>query len=86
MVVPIGFTCENLETVYEIDLEYIRDLAEGIYDRVERVPCPDAHPDFVEVLADVVARNVESGEFKTANLKLRCPDCKFDICHHLGKC
>jgi protoheme ferro-lyase len=41
LVVPIGFTCENLETVYEIDIEYIKDLADNIYDRVERVPCPD---------------------------------------------
>jgi len=30
-MVPIGFTTENLETVYEIDIEYIQELAKGLY-------------------------------------------------------
>ena len=32
IMVPIGFTTENLETVYEIDLEYIRDIASKKYE------------------------------------------------------
>ena len=31
LMVPIGFTTENLETVYEIDIEYIQELAKGLY-------------------------------------------------------
>lgn len=83
-MVPMGFTTENLETVYEIDLEYIRDIAAKKYEQVERVDCPNAHSDFNAVLADVVYQNLHHGKYKTANLRLRCPGCKFSICNNLG--
>ena len=53
-VVPIAFTCEHLETLYELDI-LIRDIAlEAGITSYLRVPAPGVHLRFIRALADIV--------------------------------
>ncbi len=53
-VVPISFGCENLETLYDLDIEasqLAKELGITTYDRVS---APGAHPLFIGQLAELV--------------------------------
>jgi ferrochelatase len=53
IVVPISFTTEGIETLYEIDVEF-GALAERLGLRLHRARTVDEHPDFIAALADTV--------------------------------
>lgn len=51
--VPIGFVCDHLEILYDIDIEAKRRAAElGM--ALERTELPNASPEFIATLVDVV--------------------------------
>ncbi len=57
LIVPLGFACENLETLYEIDqlyLPYAKDL--GL--NVKRTPALNDNPIFIDLLAEMVLGSV----------------------------
>lgn len=62
VVVPISFVCENLETVYELDIELATLAGQcGITD-FRRVATPGCHPAFIAELARLVrATAAEAG-------------------------
>jgi ferrochelatase len=53
LVVPIGFVCDHVEVLYDIDIES-RQLAAAHGVRLERSESLNASPTFIEALADVV--------------------------------
>jgi ferrochelatase len=53
LLVPIGFTCEHVEVLYDVDVE-LRRLAEALAIRLERIEMPNDHPALVEGLARLV--------------------------------
>ena len=53
LVVPIGFVTDNLEILFDIDVE-VQELAKGLGMRLRRTEMPNASPAFIEALADVV--------------------------------
>jgi ferrochelatase len=59
--VPVSFVSEHSETLYEIDILY-RELAAEIglpdYRRVSTFNC---RPEFIEVLANLVEREISEG-------------------------
>ena len=55
LVVPIGFVCDHVEILYDIDIES-RQLAEVHGVRLERSESLNASPSFIAALADVVKR------------------------------
>jgi ferrochelatase len=68
LVVPISFVSEHIETLQEIDIEY-RELAEesGIHD-FRRVPALNTHPLFINGLADLVTRAIDSPNLKLSQV------------------
>ena len=62
--VPIGFVCDHLEVLYDIDVE-AKEKARSLGIRLERTALPNATPAFIRVLADVVthARLSASGSY-----------------------
>jgi ferrochelatase len=53
LVVPFGFTCDHLEVLYDVDVEaQAAARARGL--TLRRTPMPNAEPDHVSLLADVV--------------------------------
>ncbi len=53
IIAPIGFLCEHVETLYDLDIEFAAQAqARGI--TVHRVPTLGTHPKLIETLADLV--------------------------------
>jgi ferrochelatase len=73
VVLPVSFVCENLETLYDLDIE-LRELAQraGITD-FRRVPTPGTDPLFIKELAARV-RNVAANWLPSAALWKRVAD------------
>ena len=57
LIVPIGFVCDHVEILYDVDVEYQR-LARDLGVRLERTSSLNADPLLIEALADVVRRAV----------------------------
>ena len=53
VVAPIGFVCDHIEVVYDLDIE-TRQHADMLGLRFTRVPTVGIHPAFVEMIADLV--------------------------------
>ena len=53
--VPLGFTCDHLETLYDIDIVHRRH-AEGLRLTFERAESLNASPIFIKALADIVKK------------------------------
>lgn len=53
LIVPIGFVSDNLEILYDLDVE-ARELAEGLGLRLRRTEMLNADPAFIEALAEIV--------------------------------
>ncbi|MBD3882786.1 ferrochelatase [Phormidium tenue FACHB-886] len=68
LVVPISFVSEHIETLQEIDIEY-REVAEeaGIHN-FQRVPALNTHPTFINDLAELVLKAVNSPSLKLAEV------------------
>jgi len=60
LVVPIGFTCDQVEILYDIDIT-CRRLAERLGVHLERSPALNALPSFIAALADLVMAAVRQG-------------------------
>jgi ferrochelatase len=53
VVVPIGFVCDHVEVLYDLDVE-ARRVAEGAGLALHRAAAVNDHPEFVTMLADLV--------------------------------
>jgi ferrochelatase len=55
VVVPIGFVCDHVEVLYDLDVE-ARAVAAEAGLRFRRAQAANDHPAFIAMLADLVAR------------------------------
>jgi len=55
VVVPIGFVCDHVEVLYDLDVE-ARDVAAQVDVRFYRAQAANDHPAFIAMLADLVTR------------------------------
>jgi len=53
VVAPIGFVCDHVEVLYDLDVE-ARGIAEAHGVTLHRAPAVNAHSEFVAMLADIV--------------------------------
>lgn len=56
-VVPIGFVCDHVEVLYDLDIE-ARQVAEAVGIHFVRASTVNDHPAFIRMLANVVRRRV----------------------------
>ncbi len=54
VVVPIGFLCDHIEVLYDLDVEAAQ-IARDAGIRMERAPTVGDHPLFIEMMASIVA-------------------------------
>jgi len=59
LVAPIGFICDHVETLYDIDIE-LRQLAADKGMRLERIAMLNDSPALIETLRDILAAHVSS--------------------------
>lgn len=84
VLVPLGFTSDHLETLYEIDKEYVEIAKKLGFKKVVRCDSLNEEPDFIEALAEIVETNITEGKYESPNRRIKCFDCKFDICNKIA--
>jgi len=57
VVVPIGFVCDHVEVLYDLDVE-ARRMAEAVGIKLHRAAAVNDHPEFIAMLADLVRGGV----------------------------
>ena len=53
LVAPVGFVCDHLEILWDLDVE-AREKAEELGLELDRIESLNADPDFIRVLEDLV--------------------------------
>ena len=85
LVVPIAFTSDHIETLSEIDIEYTH-LAHSLgMTGFRRSPSMNARPDFVDALADIIARHVEKAAPYSTQYRTRCAGCVNPECRRVPR-
>ncbi|EER27366.1 Ferrochelatase, mitochondrial precursor, putative [Coccidioides posadasii C735 delta SOWgp] len=82
LLVPIAFTSDHIETLFELDREVIKDAASPGVKRVESL---NGHPVFIQGLADLAAEHLRSGDNCSRQMTLRCQGCTSDRCLYQKK-
>jgi len=84
VLVPIAFTSDHIETLYEIDLEYAKEARElGM--EVHRAESLNDSPVFIRALADITSQHIRdysTGKIGPTSVQmgLRCPGCTNATC------
>jgi ferrochelatase len=58
VVAPIGFVCDHVEVLYDLDIE-ARKIAEDHGVRFLRASCPNDHPIFIRMIAEVIEEGIK---------------------------
>jgi protoporphyrin/coproporphyrin ferrochelatase len=53
IIAPIGFVCDHVEVLYDLDIE-AKQIAESSGVGFVRAACPNDHPTFIQMIADIV--------------------------------
>lgn len=80
LVIPLGFTSDHVETLFELDIEY-REVAEkaGI-EKYVRAPALNDNPVFLEALTDIVHDHILSGRVSSTQYRINCAHCVNETC------
>lgn len=78
VLIPIAFTSDHIETLFELDKEVIGESGHG--DTVKRIESLNGNPIFIKALADLAKSHLGSGVVCSHQMGLRCPGCKSDRC------
>lgn len=82
LAVPIAFTSDHIETLFEIDVEYAEEAEElGIDFR--RSESLNASPLIMKAQADIVAQHLQTGEVCTPQYNMNCAGCVNPTCRTL---
>jgi ferrochelatase len=57
VVAPIGFVCDHVEVLYDLDIEATK-IAKNLGVKLIRASCPNDHPTFIQMIADVVLKRM----------------------------
>ncbi|MCJ1286468.1 ferrochelatase hem15 [Xylographa opegraphella] len=77
VLIPIAFTSDHIETLYELDQEVIHEAGSPGVKRAESL---NGSPVFIQALADIAAAHLQSGEACSRQMRLRCQGCKSERC------
>ncbi|KAL2058176.1 hypothetical protein ABVK25_001794 [Lepraria finkii] len=77
ILIPIAFTSDHIETLFELDQEVIHEAG---HPGVKRAESLNGSRVFIEALADVAVNHLRSGESCSKQMGLRCQGCKSERC------
>lgn len=78
VLIPIAFTSDHIETLYELDEEVIGES--GHKDTVKRAESLNDSTVFIQALADIARAHLVDGLACSKQMGLRCPGCKSERC------
>ncbi|KAI9260179.1 ferrochelatase [Sporodiniella umbellata] len=82
VVVPIAFTSDHIETLFELDHEYAEEAKELGITGWKRVDALNDDKMFTDTMAQIVKEHIDGGKAISKQWPLRCPGCKFETCGH----
>ena len=77
ILIPIAFTSDHIETLFELDQEVIHEAGSPGVKRAESL---NGNPVFIQALADIAVAHLRSGESCSMQMGLRCQGCKSERC------
>lgn len=77
ILIPIAFTSDHIETLYELDKEIIGEAGQ---EGIKRVESLNGNPIFIKALADIAKDHLGSGSACSPQMILRCPGCNSERC------
>jgi len=81
VLIPIAFTSDHIETLFEIDQEVIHEANElGAEGRVRRAESLNGSPTFIKALSNLASEHLANDEVCSRQMGLRCPGCKNERC------
>ena len=78
LLVPIAFTSDHVETLFELDEELIGES--GLGATIKRAASLNDSPLFLEALAEIAKAHIEGGEKSSGQFGNRCLGCKKPVC------
>jgi ferrochelatase len=61
VVAPIGFVCDHVEVLYDLDIE-TKQLAADLGMNFIRASCPNDHPTFIRMMASIIEERIKKAE------------------------
>jgi ferrochelatase len=58
VVAPVGFVCDHVEILYDLDVQ-AKKIAQGLGVNFIRASCPNDHPMFIQMMADVIEQKLK---------------------------
>ncbi len=83
LVIPIAFTSDHIETLYELDREYGDVAREVGITSYRRAPALNDRPLFLDALAGLVGEHLASGALHSSQYPLRCAGCANPECRRV---
>lgn len=80
LTVPIAFTSDHIETLFELDLEYGELAKEHGVTGFKRAESLNDSPIFIRALADIVHDHIQNSYPLSSQLMIRCPSCTNPDC------
>ena len=77
VLVPIAFTSDHIETLYELDQEIIHESGQP---GIRRAQSLNDNPTFIKALADIAGDHLSSGHACSKQMLIRCPACTSEKC------
>ncbi|KAL1924866.1 uncharacterized protein VTP21DRAFT_4520 [Calcarisporiella thermophila] len=80
LLVPIAFTSDHIETLFELDLELGEEAEKLGITGLKRAESLNDDPLFIQAMADLVKANLVSQQTVSPQMLFQCPDCRNDTC------
>ncbi|KAF2836786.1 ferrochelatase [Patellaria atrata CBS 101060] len=77
VLIPIAFTSDHIETLYELDHEIIGEAGQ---EGIKRAESLNGSPTFIQALADIAHAHLKSDIACSPQMMLRCPGCNSERC------
>ncbi|CEL60757.1 ferrochelatase [Rhizoctonia solani AG-1 IB] len=79
ILVPVAFTSDHIETLFELDREYVKE-GEELGMNIQRAESLNGSPIFIRALADIAASHLKNKDKTSVQMRLRCPGCTNKTC------
>jgi len=83
LVVPIAFTSDHVETLFEIDIEYAHVAKEAGIAHFRRAPSLNDEPLLADAMAQLLAKHLKDGEVCSRQYPLNCAGCTNPLCRSI---
>lgn len=83
LVVPVAFTSDHVETLYEVAMEYKEEAEEHGITHFKWTTGLNDSATFASALADIVAEHLDGDELYSSQYKMKCLGCTKPLCRQI---